>query len=55
MVILHAYKIMKLVTNKFKSVGLHKKRVLATCYLGAILAFAYRHRETKKDLCRDGR
>ena len=39
---------MKLVTNKFKSEGLHEKHVVATLILGTISAFAYRHRETKK-------
>ena len=46
---------MNLVTNKFKSGGLHEKHLVATWNLGAISAFAYRHRETKKNLCRGGR
>ena len=47
---------MKLVTNKFKSGGLHEKHVVATWNVGNHLsAFAYRHRETKKNLCRGGR
>jgi hypothetical protein len=46
---------MKLVTTKFKSGGLHEKHVVSTCKLGTISAFAYRHRETKKNLCQDGR
>ena len=41
---------MKLVTTKFKSGGLHEKHVVATWNLGNHLAFAYRHRETKKNL-----
>jgi len=46
---------MKLVTNKFKSGGLHKKHVVATWNVGnRLAAFAYRHRETKKNLCRGG-
>jgi hypothetical protein len=61
-VILHVYKYMKLITNKFtfKSGGLHEKRVVATwnlgnhlsISLGTVSALAYRHRETKKNLCR---
>ena len=47
---------MKLVTNKFKSGGLHEKHVVATWNVGNHLsAFAYRHRETKKNLCQGGR
>ena len=47
---------MKLVTNKFKLGGLHEKHVVATWNLGNHLsAVAYRHRETKKNLCRGGR
>jgi len=47
---------MKLVTTEFKSGGLHEKHVVATWSLGNRLsAFAYRHRETKKNLCRDAR
>ena len=47
---------MKLVTNKFKSGGLHEKHVVATWNVGNRLrAFAYRHRETEKNLCRGGR
>jgi len=47
---------MKLVTNKFKSGGLHEKHVVATWNVGTHLsAFAYRQRETKKNLCRGGR
>ena len=42
---------MKLVTNKFKSGGLHEKHEMATVMLGTNSAFAYRHRETKKNLC----
>ena len=46
---------MKLVTNKFKSVGLHEKHVVATWNVGNHLsALAYRHREAKKTLCRGG-
>jgi len=47
---------MKSVTTKFKSEGLHEKHVVATWNLGnRLAAFAYRHRETKKNMCRDGR
>jgi len=47
---------MKLVTTKFKSGGLHEKHVVATWNVGNRLsAFAYRHRETEKNLCRGGR
>ena len=44
--------IMKLVNTEFKSGGLHEKHVVATWILGTISSFAYRHRETKKNLCR---
>ena len=44
-----------MVTTKFKSGGLHEKHVVATGILGTISAFAFRHRETKKILCRDDR
>ena len=46
---------MKLVTNKFKSGGLHEKHVVATWNVGKVSAFAYRHRETENNLCRGGR
>jgi len=47
---------MKLVTARFKSGGLHEKHVVATWNVGnRLAAFAYRHRETEKNLCRDGR
>ena len=47
---------MKLVTNKFKSGGLHEKHVVATWNVGNRLStFAYRHRETEKNLCRGDR
>jgi len=46
---------MKLVTTKFKSGGLHEKHVVATWNLETVSAYAYRHRETKKNLCRGGR
>ena len=46
---------MKLVTTEFKSEGLHEKHVVATGVLGTISAFAFRHREAKKNLCRGGR
>ena len=46
---------MKLVTNKFKSGGLYEKHVVATWNLGNHLSFAYRHKETKKNLFRGGR
>ena len=42
---------MKLATKKFKSGGLHEKHVVATWNLGTISEFAYRHRETKTNLC----
>ena len=46
----------KLVTNKFKSGGLHEKHAVATWNVGNRLsAFACRHRETEKNLCRGGR
>ena len=43
------------VTRKFKSGGLHERHVVATGKMGTISAFACRHRETKKNLCRGGR
>ena len=47
---------MKLVVHKFKSGGLHEKRVVVTWNLGNRLsAFAFIHKETKKNLCRGGR
>ena len=47
---------MKLVTTEFKSAGLHEKHVVATWNFGNRLsAFAYRHRETERNLCRGGR
>ena len=46
---------MKWVTTKFKSGELHEKHVVAIGILGTISAFAFRYRETKKNLCRDGR
>ena len=47
---------MKSVTHKFKSGGLYEKHVVATWNIGNHLsAFAYRHRETKKNLCRGDR
>jgi len=47
---------MKYVSKKFKSGGLHEKHVVATWSVGnRLAAFAYRHRETKKNLCRGGR
>jgi hypothetical protein len=42
-------------TNKFKSGELYEKHAVATGVLGTISAFAFRHRETKKHLCRGGR
>jgi hypothetical protein len=41
---------MKLVTNKLKSGGLHEKHVVAPWNFGNRLSFAYRPRETKKNL-----
>jgi hypothetical protein len=41
--------------TKFKTWGLHEKHVVVTWNLGSLSAFTYRHRETKKNLCRDGR
>jgi len=46
---------MKWVSNKFESGGLHEKHVVATWNLGTMPAFAYTHKETKKNLCRGGR
>jgi len=46
---------MKLYTTKFKPGGLHEKHVVATWNLGTSSAFAYRHREINKILCRVGR
>ena len=46
---------MKLVTAKFKSGGLHEKHVVATWNLGNHLSICFWSRETKKNLCRDGR
>ena len=47
---------MKSVTTGFKSGGLHEKHVVATWNVGNHLsAFAYRQRETEKNLCRGGR
>ena len=43
---------MKLGSEKFNLGGLHEKH---SGVLGTISAFAYRHRETKKTLCRGGR
>jgi len=40
-VILHVYKIMKLVTNKFKSGGPHEKHVVATWNLGNRLSICF--------------
>jgi len=48
------YTNMKKVTRKFQSGGLHEKRVVATGNLGTIWSFAYRHRETTKNLCQGG-
>jgi hypothetical protein len=44
-----------LVTTKFKPGGLHEKHVVALGKLGTTSAFAFRARETKKNLCRGGR
>jgi hypothetical protein len=46
---------MKLITTKFKSGGLHEKNLVALGKLGTTSAFAFRHRETKKNLRRGGR
>ena len=46
---------MILVTANFKSGGLHEKHVLATWDLGNHLSICFRHKETKKNLCRGGR
>ena len=46
---------MELVTTKFKSGGLHEKHVVATWNLGNHLTFAFKHRETKINLCRGSR
>ena len=54
-VIIHARKYEK-GSNKFKSGGLHEKHVVATWNVGNRLStFAYRHRETEKNLCRGDR
>ena len=45
----------KKVTREFKSGGLHERHVVATRKLGNHLAFACRHRESKKNLYRGGR
>ena len=49
---------MKLVTTKFKSGGggggYMRSMQWQLGILGTISAFAFRHRETKKNLCRDG-
>jgi hypothetical protein len=41
-----------LITTKFKSGGLHEKHVVALGNLGTTSAFAFRPRETKKNLSR---
>ena len=46
---------MQLVTTRFKSGGLHEKHVVGIWNVGNVSAFAYRHRETEKNLCRGGR
>jgi len=47
---------MILVTTRSKSGGLHEKHVVATWNVeNHLSASAYRHRETKKNLCRGGR
>ena len=43
-----------LVATKFKSGRLHEKHVVATWNLGNHLSIAYKHKETKKNLCRGG-
>ena len=45
----------KLVATEFKSRGPHEKYVLATWNLGNHLSICFKHRETKKNLCRGGR
>ena len=45
----------KRVTRKIKSGGLHERHVVATWKLGNHLGIRFRHRETKKNLCRGGR
>ena len=42
----------KKVTRKFESEGINDRHVVATWKLGNLSAFAYRHRETKKNLYR---
>jgi hypothetical protein len=42
------------IAAKFTSGGPHEKHVVATWNLGNISAFAFRHRETKKNLCQGG-
>jgi len=45
---------MKLVANKFSREGYMRSLLWHLGILGTISAFAYRHRETKKNLCRGG-
>jgi len=53
-VIMYVHKYEIRIYKKFKSGGLHEKHAVATGVLGTISAFAFRHRETKKNLCRSG-
>jgi hypothetical protein len=46
---------MTLITTKLKSGELHEKHVVALGKLGTTSAFAFRARETKKNLFRGGR
>jgi hypothetical protein len=43
------------IAAKFTSGGPHEKYVVTTWNLGTISVFVFRHRETKKNLCRGGR
>jgi len=50
----HTYIYIYNVSREFKSGGLHEKHIVVLGNLETISAFAYRHRETKKTLCRGG-
>jgi hypothetical protein len=43
------------IAAKFTSEGPHEKLVVATWNVGSYLNISFRHRETKKNLCRGGR
>jgi len=46
---------MKFVTTKFKLGGLHEKHGVQLGILDNISAFDFKHKETKENLCRNGR